>query len=326
MNIAEIAKLAGVSRAAVSRYFNNGCISETKREAIRRVVEETGYHPSLQAQTLRTRKTRLAGVIAPKIAADHVGKIIDGILAQFEENNYRMLLGVTGTSPEKELEYLDEFDGQVDGVILISAAFTPEHRKKLKAFSNPLVIIGQNPEGYPCVYFDNFRATYELTSAMIREGRSKLVFLGFPIQETAAGRERLRGYTEAVRDAGLPELAERHLISAVSMESGEEAMEKAIERFGTPDGVICASDEIAVGALHCMLRRGLRVPEDTAIAGHGDSRLIRAAGHGIKTVYYSYERSGELAARMLVRMMEGGPDVPQEIMLPYHLVEPGQTE
>ena len=74
MNIAEIAKMAGVSKAAVSRYLNNGYISEKKREAIRKVVEETGYRPSVQAQTLRTRKTRMIGVIVPKISSTSVGR------------------------------------------------------------------------------------------------------------------------------------------------------------------------------------------------------------------------------------------------------------
>ena len=325
MNIAEIARLAGVSSAAVSRYFNNGYISEAKREAIRKVVEETGYHPSMQAQTLRTRKTRLAGVIAPKMSSDHIGKIVDGIHMEFEESNYRMLLAVTQDTPEKEPDYLDEFDKQADGVILISTVLTPEHKRKLKTLSVPVVIIGQHAEEYPCVYYNDFRATYELTQRMLQEGRKKLVFLGNQQQDDSAGRERFRGYEQAVMEAGLPELAERYLVSPVSVEAGAEKMNKAIELFGIPDGVICAADEIAAGALQCMLERGLRTPEDVVIAGQGDSELIRAAGHGIKTVHYSYETGGELAARMLVRMMEGERDIPQEIMLPYHLVEPGRA-
>ena len=80
MNIAEIARMAGVSRAAVSRYLNDGYLSEQKREAIHRVVEETGYRPSVQAQTLRTRKTRMIGVIIPKLASASVGRIVEGIL------------------------------------------------------------------------------------------------------------------------------------------------------------------------------------------------------------------------------------------------------
>ena len=94
MNIAEIAKMAGVSKAAVSRYLNNGYISEEKREAIRKVVEETGYRPSVQAQTLRTRKTRMIGVIVPKISSTSVARVVEGILSTLNERGYQMLLAV----------------------------------------------------------------------------------------------------------------------------------------------------------------------------------------------------------------------------------------
>lgn len=141
MNIAEIAKLAGVSRAAVSRYFNNGYISEEKRQAIRRVVEETGYRPSLQAQTLRTKKTRMIGVIVPKIASASIGKVVEGILSVLNERGYQMLLAVTQNNPQKELEYLTAFDEkQVDGVILVATIFGAEHKKILKKLSVPVVI------------------------------------------------------------------------------------------------------------------------------------------------------------------------------------------
>ena len=109
MNIAEIAKRAGVSSAAVSRYFNDGYISEEKREKIRRVVEETGYRPSVQAQTLRTKKTKMIGVIVPKVASASIGRVVEGILSVLNGRKYQMLLAVTQNDPEKELEYLDAF-------------------------------------------------------------------------------------------------------------------------------------------------------------------------------------------------------------------------
>ena len=92
MNIAEIAKLAGVSSAAVSRYFNNGHISEEKKEAIRKIVEETGYRPSVQAQTLRTKKTKMIGVIVPKVASASIGRIVEGILSVLNDSQYQTLL------------------------------------------------------------------------------------------------------------------------------------------------------------------------------------------------------------------------------------------
>ena len=104
MNIAEIAKLAGVSSAAVSRYFNNGHISDEKRETIRKVVEETGYRPSVQAQTLRTKKTKMIGVIVPKVASASIGRIVEGILSILNKSKYQTLLAVTQNDPKKESE------------------------------------------------------------------------------------------------------------------------------------------------------------------------------------------------------------------------------
>ena len=128
MNIGDIAKRAGVSRAAVSRYFNNGYISEEKKEAIRKVVEETGYRPSIQAQTLRTKKTRLVGVILPKIDSAAIGNVVAGILAVLNESGYQLLLADTQNNLKKELEYLNIFnEKQVDGVIFIATVFTQEH-------------------------------------------------------------------------------------------------------------------------------------------------------------------------------------------------------
>ena len=88
MNINEIAKLANVSRATVSRYFNDGYVSAEKREQIRRVIEETGYKPSAQAQMLRTKKTKQIGVIIPKINSESISGMISGISC-FHSTGYR---------------------------------------------------------------------------------------------------------------------------------------------------------------------------------------------------------------------------------------------
>ena len=85
MNINEIAKLAGVSRATVSRYLNNGYVSDEKKERIQEVIDRTGYKPSTQAQTLRTKKTRLIGVILPKINSDSISRMVAGISVVLKE-------------------------------------------------------------------------------------------------------------------------------------------------------------------------------------------------------------------------------------------------
>lgn len=109
MNINEIARLAGVSRATVSRYLNKGYVSEEKKEIIRKVIEETGYQPSAQAQTLRTKKTSLVGVILPKINSDTISREVAGISDVLTARGYQLILANTNNNLDEELKYLSRF-------------------------------------------------------------------------------------------------------------------------------------------------------------------------------------------------------------------------
>lgn len=104
MNINEIAKLANVSRATVSRYFNDGYVSAEKREQIRRVIEETGYKPSAQAQMLRTKKTKQIGVIIPKINSESISGMVSGISKELKQAGFWLLLANTENQEREEVE------------------------------------------------------------------------------------------------------------------------------------------------------------------------------------------------------------------------------
>lgn len=326
MNIAEIAEMAGVSRAAVSRYFNQGYISEEKREAIRKVVEKTGYRPSLQAQTLRTRKTKLIGVIIPKIDSASMGSIVAGILSVLNEGGYQMLLADTQNDPKKELEYLTVFDEkQVDGVILIATVFTAEHRKLMKKMSVPLVVTGQRAAGYNCVYHDDYQAAYDLTELILSRGRKKVGFISAIHQDQAAGLDRYRGYCGAMRDAGLEGEAENWVLSDFSMESGYRKMGELMEKCPDLDAVVCATDTIAVGAMKYLKEQGIEMPREMMIAGHGDSAVSDVAEPTLTTVHFSYEESGELSARMLLEKIGKKGGTVKGVMMGYHLVEKDST-
>ena len=106
MTISDIAKMAGVSSAAVSRYLNGGPLSEQKRAVIHEVVEKTGYRPDTAAQTLRTGKVNQVGVIAPSIGSQSVGQITAGIASELDAKSYLLLLGNTELDAQRELGYL----------------------------------------------------------------------------------------------------------------------------------------------------------------------------------------------------------------------------
>ena len=326
MNISEIAKMAGVSTAAVSRYLNNGYLSEEKRTAIRQVIEETGYRPSVQAQILRTRKTRTVGVILPRIDSFSIGSVMTGIDTVLEREGFRILLANTRNDPAKELEYLDMFDQQhVDGVILIATVFTPGHIRAIRARKVPIVVVGQYLPNTTCVYHDDYHAFYDMTKLVLAKGCRRLGYIGALAQDRAVGQERSRAYCDAVREAGLPEQAEHTVIADFTIPSGRQKAQELLERCGPLDALICATDAIAAGALQYLKSQGVRVPQQMLLTGHGASEVSGVTSPSITTIRYYYEESGADAAHLLLERMEK-PDLPdKEVKLGYAIVENEST-
>ena len=320
MTIAEIAQRAGVSKAAVSRYLNNGYISSEKREAIRRVIEETGYIPSQQAQTLRTGKSRMIGVIVPRIDSEAVSRVVAGISRIFEEQGYRLLLANTENRMDKELEYLEVFrTGNVDGVLLVATILSPAHRKAVQACSVPVVLLGQQMDGVTCVYHDDRGAAYAVTRLMLQGGRKKLGYVGVTQRDRAAGESRRAGFLDALHEAGLEETASRMEQSDFSIDGGYAAAERMLQRANDVDGIFCATDSIAIGAMNRLEQYGRRVPEDVALAGIGHSRLGELIRPRLTTAHYYYQTSGEEAAKDLIEMIEQGMDRKKQLKLGFEI-------
>lgn len=324
MNISEIAKMAGVSPSAVSRYLNRGYLSEAKREAIRKVIEETGYRPLAQAQSLRTRKTRTVGVILPKIDSFSIGNVVAGIDSVLEQRGFQILLADTRNQPEKELRYLDIFDDQrVDGVILIATVFTPRHLELIRNSRVPVVIAGQQLPGTPCVYHDDYHAFYDITALLIRKGCRRLGYIGALPQDKAVGQERSRAYRDALRDA---RLEGGMTVADFTIDSGRERARELWEAHGPLDALVCATDNMAVGALQFLKSRGIRVPEQVRLTGHGASTLCQVTTPSITTIRYFYEESGADAASLLLERLENPAAPPKEIKLGYGIEEHASTE
>lgn len=324
MNIGEIAQLAGVSQAAVSRYFNNGYISKEKREAIRKVVEKTGYRPSVQAQTLRTKKTKMIGVIVPKIASTSIGRIVEGILSVLNQSGYQMLLALTQNNPEKELEYITAFnEKQVDGLILVATIFLKEHKRLLKRLSVPVVIVGQKLAGERCVFHDDYHATYDLTKRVLEMGRRRLGYLSAILKDQAVGTGRYQGFCDAVCDMGYHELADNVVTTAFTMASGYEKTAEILRRYPDLDALICATDTMAAGAMQYLREQEIAVPTQILVAGHGDSEMAKVTEPPLLTVHFSYVKSGEIAVRMLMEALSQEDAALREVKLGYYLVEGG---
>lgn len=260
MTINEIAQLAGVSRATVSRYLNDGYVSEEKREKIRKVVEETGYQPSAQAQMLRTKKTRLVGVIIPKINSDTVSRMVAGISDVLAKKGYQLLLANTNNDVEEELKYLQVFkDNQVDGIIFMATIFTGRHKKILKDYKVPVVILGQQLEGYSSVSHDDFHAAFKVTELLLKNCQVP-GFIGVTLKDEAAGANRKKGFEAALKKSRKTCLPQAMAEAKFSIESGYEKMREILEAVPQVDTVFCATDNIAIGAMKYLKDQGKQIP------------------------------------------------------------------
>lgn len=326
MTISEIAKRAGVSNAAVSRYLNSGYLSDAKREAIRKVIEETDYRPSIQAQFLRTGKTKTIGVILPRIDSYSVSQVMSGITSVLDEQGYQLLLVDTHNNPERELRSLYLFDDQrVDGILLFGSVLTARHITAMNRSTVPIVVIAQQLDGISCVYHNDYHAFYEMTKLVLSKGRCNIAYMGALLKDKAVGRERLHAFCDAVTEAGLPELAKQTLVADFSISSGSEIAAELYARYPTMDALICATDSMAVGALRYFRAQNIRVPEQIMVTGQGASDISLMFSPSITTIRYAYEESGSTAAELLLqRIRDPGAPI-KEVKLSYTILEHEST-
>ena len=224
MTIKEIARLAGVSSAAVSRYLNGGYVSEEKKEQIKKVIEETGYQPSAQARILRTKRACLVGVVVPKINSESISRVTAGIEQVLSRRGYQMLLASTDNQPAKEITYLKLFENYpVDGIVLIATVITGEHKKFLKESKVPVVVVGQYTKYANCIYHDDYGAGKAMGKLAASLSRSHVAYIGVTREDKAAGAAREDGFRAGLKSEGR-ELEDKYVrISAFRAESGYEA-------------------------------------------------------------------------------------------------------
>ncbi len=299
--IKEIAEMANVSRSTVSRALNNsGYVSEEARKRIEEVVEKTGYVPSEHAKSLRTKKTKVIGVIVPTIHTETSGKIVAGIDKELAKHGYQILLAATNLDQQKELEYLDLLQvRQVDGIILLGTNTEPQLAEKLNTLPIPAVMIGQELEGVPSIVNDDEGAAMEITSYLISRGHTRIGFIGVDETDRAVGYMRKQGYLKAMEKHHLPVASEWMEEAVFDIDSGHDAMERMMQQGRQPSAVFAVTDRLAIGA-KAFEKAGFIVPADIAVAGIGASEIGQYSDPPLTTVDYQNEHAGAHAAKQIL--------------------------
>ena len=324
MTMKELAKLAGVSSSAVSRYLNGGSLSQDKRDRIKKAIEMTGYQPNAAAQMLRTRTTNYVGLIISKMDSDAATRVTRGVTNALARDGYLALLANASNDPEKEVEYIRLFQNRkVAGIILMATVMTPQLEELLKTTSVPIIVVGQRFRQVPCVYHDDFGAAYDLTGLLLKKGRKKLALIGVTEKDVAVGQNRRRGVEAAMADMALDPSDLIYTVGDFTLDSGRAAMEQLLDNQSDIDGLICATDRMAFGAIDVLQKKGFRIPEDISVVGFDNDWAGQLISPHLTTAEFYHTASGESAVSLLMDMLDKEAETSplMQTMLGYRIVE-----
>ena len=316
----EVAVLAGVSRATVSRVINDSPrVSPAARKAVEAAVAELRYVPNRMARSLVTRRTDTIALVLSEtdtqIFSDpFFARIVRGVSTALADTDLTVVLlaAPDGREQEKAGRYVRR--GHVDGVILMSMHAEDVLPGVLTDAHVPLVLFGRPLDGAAVSYVDadNSGGAVLATRHLVDQGRRRIATVTGP-RDMNAGIDRLAGFRAGLEEAGLPLPAPRCTEGDFTEAGGARAMARLLEQAPDLDAVFVASDPMAVGALRVLADSGRRVPDDVAVVGFDDAPVAAGCEPPLTTVAQPLaEMTRELTA-VLLRQIDGSREVETRI-------------
>ncbi|MFJ5772889.1 LacI family DNA-binding transcriptional regulator [Streptomyces sp. NPDC093094] len=328
----EVAALAGVGRGTVSRVVNNETgVRESTREAVRKAIAELGYVPNLAARSLAGRRADAVALVMAEqdwrlFGEPFFSETVRSVADALTDTSVQLLLTLVRTDAERQrfVEYAR--GGRVDGVLLMSVRADDRLPDMLADAGIPTVLLGRRSGDEQVTYVDadNVGGARDAVAHLVRGGRRAIGAVTGPLDMYVA-RCRLRGYEQALADAGLAGgpswIAEGDFTGA----SGRRAMTELLARHPEADAVFAASDTMAAGALDVLRAAGRRVPEDVAVVGFDDFQLAEHTEPALTTVRQPLEEIGRTMVRLLLEEMEQPQAAWRHVILRTRLVVRGSA-
>lgn len=323
--IADIARLAGVSKSTVSRALNNSpLIGEETKARIRALAKQHNFQINAPARQLSMQKSRTIAFVTHAYhkdfsVADLFGlEILGGISSGLAREGYDLLvIHVDPQETDWAHKYFDT--GRVDGFILMTATRKQMHVKALLEMSAPFIIWGiPNPKQKYCsVTGDNFAGGRLATDHLMSLGRQKIGFIGGPAYELEVQR-RLAGYQATLQEAGKD--VDENLIEYgdFSNTSGAEAVKRLLKKVPDMDALFVNSDLMAIAAMDAIREEGRNVPEDIAVIGYDDLSIAAHSNPPLTTIRQNIPHAGKLLAQNLIEYLQTG--VVTNVSLPVELI------
>jgi LacI family transcriptional regulator len=322
--VKDVAQLAGVSTATVSRVLSNA--GGVRRELVRRVhsaARKLGYQPNPAARNLRVRSTRTLGMVFPDIENPFYARVIAGAEEVLQNAGYSLLLANYGEDPEREHTQLTTLRAERVAGILFAASRNPsvDYQYSLDA-GIALVAVSRIPDGLnvDLVTVSNQEGARQAVEHLLRLGHRRIGFIDGPVSLSTT-RERKAGYEQAIRNAGLPVAQELTVCADFShYTGGYEAVSNLLNAPKKPSAILVLSNNMALGALQALQERGIDVPTEMAVVGFGDTPSAALLRSPLTVVAQPAREIGTTSARLLLERLQDPNRPRRSIVLDTQLI------
>lgn len=301
-----MAKHAGVSISTVSLAINKKeRVSEELRQKVTRAIDELNYRPNGLARGLKSKKSKVIGLIIPDIVNPFFPLMVRGVGDTAKRYGYNIILCNTDGEVKEEATFLRLFEEKcVDGIIFTCAGRIKKSLSLLNELSIPKVILDRRLDdlSIPTVTVDNTKGAYIATSHLIRNGKQKILFISGPDQ-LQSSLDRLNGYKQALAENQLPVKPELITYGDFSFESGQKALKDVIASQISFDAVFGANDMMTLGAIMVLSELGMDIPDQIEVVGYDDILLASLFKPALTTVRQPAYEMGAEAVKMVLRAM-----------------------
>lgn len=320
-NIYEVAELAGVSLATVSRVINPGCgarVSDKTRQKVLDAMAQLGYQPNSIAQSLATRSSNAVGVLVSELHGPFFGDMLSAIEETLKAAGKFLLVAAGHNDEEQERDAIRFLVSRnCDALIVhaerLSDKFLVDHDHN----TTPIVVMNRKVRGLAdhCFSLNNELGGYLATRHLLKKRHKRIAYVSGPLDWVDA-KQRLAGHQRALEEAGV-KFDARLLVEGDYRETcGQEAL-NALFAKGIPfSAVVCANDGMAAGAMAAAHERGLELPRELSIVGFDDAPIARYVYPKLTTVHYPIADMGRMAARWVLRHVYEQPQDVQQVFEP----------
>lgn len=325
MDIKEVARLARVSTATVSRVLNgSSVVRPATYEHVKRVIDQVGYVPNVSARNLRTGRSQLFGLIVSDIKNPFFPELIDGFDAMATQHNIDVIFTHTNYDPKRLDHCLRRMiERNVDGIALMTSEVSREALERVSSAKVPFVLLNQSTtldKKFNNIHVD-YSVGFEEAIRHLRDlGHRHIAFISGPKSFYSAERRR-EAFLAGIKRCGLKIRKEWISVGDLHVEGGLAAMERLLQTSPRPTAVVSTNDLMAVGALQAAHAAGLRVPQDISIIGFDDLPICAMVSPALTTIHHPRQEIAERAFSILLRASRPG----RKTKISAHTISPRLT-